>query len=159
MDDYLSKPVTMGQLEHMLERWLPAVESCVDMGLRLDACAAVEAPPLDAAVWEPLRHRATRDDAYLNKLVELFMDDSERRLQTLGEALANQRPNELARAAHALKAGCLQIGATRMAQVCDALDLAGRTASLEGADALLKRLREEFQRVQDALEGAKIDAG
>jgi CheY-like chemotaxis protein/HPt (histidine-containing phosphotransfer) domain-containing protein len=138
MDDYLSKPLRLDRLAATLKRWLPAAEEESRAAGTPSATGGGDNVVLDPQVWSQLRARARADQgAFLIKLVDLFVRDAE--------------PEQVARAAHALKAGCLQLGATAMVELCEGLQEAARARSLDGADTTVERLAEEFQCVKETL--------
>ena len=85
-------------------------------------------------------------------LGDIFLQDAEERLQRLREAVAAHLAEVVAREAHALKAGCLQVGAVRMVDICEELDNSARRASLTDADGLLDALITELERVRLAID-------
>jgi signal transduction histidine kinase/CheY-like chemotaxis protein/HPt (histidine-containing phosphotransfer) domain-containing protein len=152
MDDYLSKPLRLDRLAATLKRWLPAAEEESRAAGTPSATGGGDNVVLDPQVWSQLRARARADQgAFLIKLVDLFVRDAELRLQTIHEGLKHDQPEQVARAAHALKAGCLQLGATAMVELCEGLQEAARARSLDGADTTVERLAEEFQCVKETL--------
>jgi signal transduction histidine kinase/DNA-binding response OmpR family regulator len=153
MDDYFSKPVRLEQLATMLKSWLPVVAGESSETERpAENEGDTDNTPLDLQVWAYLRNRGGTDQAaFMDNFIDLFVNDSESRLRAMREALHDQQADLLAREAHALKAGCLQAGATAMVKLCEALHTAGRTASLDGTDIILNRLVTEFHRAKEAL--------
>jgi signal transduction histidine kinase/CheY-like chemotaxis protein/HPt (histidine-containing phosphotransfer) domain-containing protein len=152
MDDFVGKPVHLEQLAAMLERWLPvAAERDAETEGDVENHRGGDAP-LDPQRWAYLRTAAGADRAaFVDKYIDLFVNDAERRLQALRAALHTRQADLLAREAHALKAGCLQIGASAMVELCKELQKTGRAESLEGVDITLNRLDEEFNRTKEAL--------
>jgi CheY-like chemotaxis protein/HPt (histidine-containing phosphotransfer) domain-containing protein len=160
MDDYISKPVRLDKLATVLRGWLPTEspsETAETAGpAEIDSEAQAS---LDPGVWDEIRSRSGTDQAaHVGKYADLFVEDAKGRLQAMEESLRGGRAGPLAREAHALKAGCLQIGARRMAEVCETLQQAAGAGSLDDAGASLDRLREEFRHAKEALaaERAKV---
>jgi HPt (histidine-containing phosphotransfer) domain-containing protein len=54
-------------------------------------------------------------------------------------------------AAHKLKGGSAMLGAIRLAQLCDQLEIAGSVGSVAGTAALLAEVRLELGRVRTML--------
>jgi signal transduction histidine kinase/CheY-like chemotaxis protein/HPt (histidine-containing phosphotransfer) domain-containing protein len=159
MDDYLSKPLHLDTLAAKLKAWLPevAVKSSEAVGTQ-DTGGSTNGT-LDPRVWAHLHTKDTAERrAVMDKFITLFLDDSESRLRAMRDAMEDREPDLLRREAHALKAGALQVGARTMVDLCGALQAAARDGSLDGANATLSRLSEEFARAKRALadERAKL---
>jgi len=108
------------------------------------------APPLDEGVLASLRGLADPDGPdLLAELVELFMTDAPPRLAGIAQAVASSDAEALRRCAHALKGASGTLGARRLADVCGALEAAGRAGTTEGVD--LAALHSEYESVRDAL--------
>ena len=114
---------------------------------------------LNGPVWRDLRTRGKEDPAFLAKLVALFVHDADQRLAAISAALANGSATECARAAHALATGCLQIGATNLAQNCLDIERATKGGATGVEPQLLQRVHDEYRLVRRELEGAVTSAG
>ena len=157
MDDYVSKPVKPAQLSEILERWTADAK---DAELPPEgAGAAHEADanghtgpedPLDPDVLAGLRELG--DAELLAELVELFVDDTPSRILALGDALEKDDAEAVERVAHTLKGSCGNMGAWRMAEICENLQEMGGSGDLSGASELVEQLEAEFGRARQALE-------
>jgi signal transduction histidine kinase/CheY-like chemotaxis protein/HPt (histidine-containing phosphotransfer) domain-containing protein len=159
MDDYLSKPLHLDRLAATLKRWLPEAGGRTLETLEPRKANGRNGGALDLAAWSHLLAKdGAERAAVMDKFIELFVSDSQSRLQTMRAALDGRKADLLARQAHALKAGSLQVGATTMVDLCNTLQKLARDDSLDGSDAILSSLAEEFQRARRALaaERAKL---
>jgi HPt (histidine-containing phosphotransfer) domain-containing protein len=91
------------------------------------------------------------DGTFADRLGDIFVQDTRERLKRLRDALTTHAAETVAREAHALKAGCLQIGAVTMVGICEELDQRARGTGLEDAESLLDALAFEFERVRVAI--------
>jgi two-component system, sensor histidine kinase and response regulator len=151
MDDYLSKPIKAEALEVMLEKWTHDKTSAAKPAA---AAEAKDLPKvLDTGVLDKLR-KALGDKRkdFIASLIDLFIADTQTRLQALGEAISSKDATALRQVAHALKGSCANVGAKRMSELCDILEDKGLANSLEGASGFAGQLEEEFGRVKQALE-------
>jgi histidine phosphotransfer protein HptB len=89
------------------------------------------------------------------ELVETFLRDAPALLQTLRVALENAEPQELRRAAHALKSNGRMFGATKLADLCQELEAMAKAETLARAPELLARVDGEYARVERALRAAE----
>ncbi|MEK6289197.1 MAG: PAS domain S-box protein [Acidobacteriota bacterium] len=153
MDDYISKPVKQDVLSAMLERWtrgLPQPSGPEESDL------SESARVIDSRVIAELRAiPAPADSDFFGNLIDLFIEESPKRLAAMRAALGRESATQLAREAHALKGSSANLGATRMTALCELLEEQGRGGSTGGAPALLSVLEEEFDRVRKALESEK----
>src|SRR5262245_60346252 len=93
---------------------------------------------------------------FLRELVNIFLQDTPKRIAEMQLYIAQNRPKDLSRAAHALKGSAGNFGATRLVSLSIELEQMGRTNALSGAQAKLAELQVQFERTQPALESLKI---
>jgi CheY-like chemotaxis protein/HPt (histidine-containing phosphotransfer) domain-containing protein/anti-sigma regulatory factor (Ser/Thr protein kinase) len=159
MDDHLSKPLHLDTLAATLKTWLPKAAGTSPGKAEPHDAGGGRHGVLDPRVWTHLHAKDQADRAaVMDRFITLFVNDSESRLQAMRVALEGRKADLLAREAHALKAGSLQVGATAMVGLCEVIQTAARAGSLDGTDAALSRLDEEFQHAKQALaaERAKL---
>ena len=149
MDDFLAKPIRLESLRSMLRRW----SSLAGMSaLKPDSPENDLEALLNQKVLSQLRDRAgANSESFLSNYIDLFLQDSASRLESLRAALERQDHETLGRESHALKGACLELGVTRMSTCCDAL----RNASPDGLPDALHRLTQEFDRVKRVFETGK----
>ena len=85
------------------------------------------------------------------ELVEIFVRETDPRLERLRKAIEEDDPELLMREAHGLKGTAASIGAGKLAQIAKGMEEGGHAGSVAGADALLRDLRDEYARVSVAL--------
>ncbi|MDH3452646.1 MAG: ATP-binding protein, partial [Gammaproteobacteria bacterium] len=148
MDEFLTKPIRLGQLAKLLALRLKANEQSPvgEPAWRVDADVSVA---VDEAELVRLREL---DSAFADRLGHIFVQDAQERLQRLRNAVAEHLAEAVAREAHALKAGCLQVGAVTMVDICEELDNSARQSGLTDANSLLDALLVEFERVRLAID-------
>ncbi len=172
MDDYLAKPFTRVDLSAMLRRWIPAapqrgaarpLPAATDPGVaaapRSAAASAADLIPNAAAaapaVFDPavlagyLIPGSGKDSKLERKVIRLFLDQCASLLAEIERASAAGDTPALSRAAHTLKSSGASVGAAAIAAVAkelEALARAGRTESIAGHPASLRREYERFCR-------------
>ena len=152
MDDYIPKPVKLEELDSVLKRWVsqvspkPGVSPAAPDGRAVDEIGA----PLDPGVLAGLRELG--DPGLLPELAEMFLDDASSRVAVLREAVEGGDARSVERIAHTLKGSSGNMGAKRMAAICEELQNAGASGDLARAPEQFGRLEEEFGRVRPALE-------
>jgi two-component system, sensor histidine kinase and response regulator len=148
MDDYITKPVQLPELEAALLRALAdraatqALEEVID--------------PVIIAGLRQLRMPNKPDP--LVELIDLFLREAPEKLNAMTEAVANNDMSSLARfisAGTSLKGSAGNLGARNLAALCDEIEQAARNWSLDDALPLVERAKQEFVRVRTALEKIK----
>jgi CheY-like chemotaxis protein len=134
MDDYLAKPVREAELETVMRRWLHDEES-----------------PIDPAAMANLRELDDGRDDLLREVIGLFLEETPPRLDTLAAAVGAGDTESLWRAAHALRSGAANLGATRVVRLCDMVEKRGRAGLLEGVVELAAELRQAVDAALSAL--------
>jgi CheY-like chemotaxis protein len=107
--------------------------------------------PLDSTVLDKL-HRlrgGTRD--FTDKLTEVFVRDTGRRLLELRSAVSRADAPAVAQLAHAIRGSAANLGAQIVVRICTGIEARAEAADLESAPAWLDELEREFIRACDAL--------
>ena len=152
MDDYLAKPLEMNKLKSMLAKWLPVDHGDGDDTPQPDAVAATEAP----------------SDAVVNvkALTDMFGDDMDTVKEILGEYVAPSRDiigeivtafeahdaDAVGKAGHKLKSSSRAIGADALADLCFALEQAGKAGTWKDIEKHYPDLRPTFDAVVSFIE-------
>ena len=156
MDDYVSKPVKVKELDVVLERWLLYDEEKVEQDTTAPGAGNGTAAPngsIDQSVLEGLRELQEEGEPdILKELIELFLADVPPQLKALREAEEREDAQSVERIAHTLKESSSHRGAIRMAAICAELEEIGRSGDLAPAPALISRLEAELGRAHTVLE-------
>jgi CheY-like chemotaxis protein len=143
MNDYITKPVRMDELDAALLRGIEFLNTAHHKG-------SPDAPAgdgLDENILRGLRDlRMEGEPDPIAELVELFLQDTPARLSRVEVAFQSGNFSELESAAHSLKGSAGNLGATRLASLCAELVQAARQRRTPEA-ALVQKLRSEFERV------------
>ncbi|MEE8526209.1 MAG: ATP-binding protein, partial [Thermoanaerobaculia bacterium] len=142
MNDYLSKPVRIDELQTALERAgrrekpsagdrprppATATDRLPDSGLRIDPQLELLGPEAVARVL----------DKYLSNIAAVE--------EVISRAVDAHDAPALEMAAHNLKGGSGAVGAARMMEICQRLEDLGEQGSTAGAEAGLEELRREHE--------------
>ncbi len=179
MDDYVAKPIRVKELRAALGRWIGwegeavigKAESCEAATPASTVAAVASAPdPTPAAVPDAVPAAAPDTDcldptvldevvefagatgtSLVRELIELFFAELPTRLDALRAGVLDGDPDRVTRAAHAMKGGAGNLGAVRVAALCNQLERQGRERDLSGAGAMLAELEIEVERARAAL--------
>lgn len=161
MDDYLSKPYTLSQLQDMLNRWLPPPIHPAPVIEPLPAQkidSAVKDPaeirqPLDRAVLDMLRSmRRIGQPSTLVKVIRLYFDSAPNLAASIEVAINAGDSYTLRRAAHSLKSSSANLGAIQLADYCRQLEACGEQQRCFDALQFIGPMKAEFAQVCYALQ-------
>ena len=137
MDDYVTKPFSLDQLERVLRRWLPAERK-----------AEKSAPRIDLQVLENMHALGGNGGTSLvTKLIGIYLSDAPKRLRSLQEAVARGDRVTMGRAAHAFRSASANLGAAALTELCRRMESLGRAGSTNGAGGLLAEIETEYAQV------------
>ena len=150
MDDYISKPIQVKELQAALERW----------GQRqpIEPPAPVEpAAVIDWAVLEELRMlQAEGEPDFAREMMDLYVENAPQLIEAIRRAIEQNDPATLQRSAHNLKGNSASLGAQRMSALSFELEKLGRAATIEGALPIAAEVEQEFDRVRLAFAARSI---
>jgi signal transduction histidine kinase/HPt (histidine-containing phosphotransfer) domain-containing protein/BarA-like signal transduction histidine kinase len=150
MDDYISKPVRVAELQSALERWGARKARKSDTAFLTRAKPVLVENLLDLRIIADLRAMPPTDGlSMLQELVGLYLDSAPQRIAQIAQSI-NDSPM-LAFHAHALKSMSLNLGAKRIAELSQKLEELGRTRNVHGAPVLLKELETAFAHTKTQL--------
>jgi signal transduction histidine kinase/HPt (histidine-containing phosphotransfer) domain-containing protein len=139
MDDYISKPIRITEMQAAIERWGPS---------RNGSKSPAPQDLLDQNTIAELRVMPpTQGVSMLRELIDLFLDAAPARMEQLRNSLGNAA--QLAFHAHALKSMSLNMGAWRVVELTKQLEGMGRSGQLTGA-------QEAYQQLEQALGATRL---
>jgi DNA-binding response OmpR family regulator len=146
MDDYISKPVLLGEVQAALEHWGPLKHAQATR----NAEASEGNDWLDHAIIAEMRAMPGGDGrSTFQELVDLFVENAPQRLSEISGALGD--PAKLAFHSHALKSMSLSLGAKRLTQLSQALEHQARTGNLNGVLELFHKVQSAFMETRTRL--------
>jgi len=141
MDDYLSKPLLLENLRAALSHGAGAASHDEDTAKDFDPQRIDQLRQLQAMTGQDL----------VSPIIDRFLADSPRRLEDLRAALDAQDGPQLSFAAHAFKGSSGQIGACRLAALCQELESQGQDDQWNDAAEIVAQLGIEIERVAPLL--------
>jgi CheY-like chemotaxis protein len=137
MDNFISKPVQLGELENALNK---------SLGMDADSAPSGAAPLLDESQLDQLRGDG-EDNEFL-EIIDLFLSQTEEQIGQLNEAVGNQDAAATSHLAHQLKGSSANLGARRLADALSRLEQSAINSDLAHADPLLKEIQGTFDRTR-----------
>jgi HPt (histidine-containing phosphotransfer) domain-containing protein len=86
-------------------------------------------------------------EGFLKKIGTVFLDDAQRRLDEIDTALAANDAPAVVMASHALKGSCAYLGATRLAELCRAMEERADRGDLDGGAEAASEIKKELATV------------
>ncbi len=163
MDDYIAKPVMPEDLAAMIDKWVEIIGrprelppeprllnssiEAVGTGSRVSAATV-----LDDAVLANLReYQNPGEPDFVTELIGIFSDDLTNQLAQITAGLRAGDAKRVCQAAHALKGASGELGARRMREICERLELSAAQGSISDAPAMARELEDEAVQVRAAL--------
>lgn len=115
--------------------------------------------PLDPAALDELLAMAGGDPALLGELLADFSTDADQYAAELDAAVAGGDDAALVRPAHSLKSNALNVGATRLAELCRSLEADARNGAVPDAAERVAAIQSELVDVRDAVARAAESHG
>lgn len=175
MDDYLTKPFTLSQLEQVLARWLPQAitaqfdrysPSLSSSGQQTGGEQQVVPPEagtlegrnvelvsIDQKALAAIRalQRPGQPDI-LARVLSQYIETSQGTVDRIRCAVQSRDAAEMRAAAHQLKSSSAQLGASALAADCRELEMMGAGQELERADEALQKLERHYVAACDAFQ-------
>ena len=127
MDDYLSKPVNMKELREKLRHWLPRKPVAEDKLAEITRLMTVDKDHSAYPVDERALKDILGDDPIVYKeIMNNFIDPTQRIISDIHHGWKERCAQDIKMAAHKLKSSARSIGANKLADLCVALEIAGK---------------------------------
>ncbi len=152
MDDYISKPVDPLALTRVLHRLLGRAGDSID-----DRAGAVPLPEPErvAPVFDKkvLEERLMGDAEVIAHIIDVFLEDTPQRIETLKGCAARSDLDGAGRAAHSIKGAAAGIGGEALRRAALEIEKAGREGNAEGLAVMAMGLEERFEELRRVLDG------
>ncbi len=154
MNDYLSKPFTMEQLQQMVTLWLTQ-NAAAKIPMLAQSTQAPDTQPtavesaayqaVDRQAWQSITalQRPGKPDM-LGKILTLYLTDSQQLVDQIHRGVAAGEARLVSEAAHSLKSRSAVLGAVSLSDLCRQIEVIGRGGPLADAEPLLTPLDTAF---------------
>jgi signal transduction histidine kinase/CheY-like chemotaxis protein/HPt (histidine-containing phosphotransfer) domain-containing protein len=158
MNDYLSKPMLIGELIKALERAAAALyASRRASGARAPSPAGPSAV-LDRAVLDDLTADLGADNPTLvTELIDLYLAETPSVLGKLRDAVGAGAADTTFQLAHTLKSSSANLGAKPLAALCEILEAAARSKQLAKGGDQLRQIEAMYPQVELALRSLRAE--
>jgi CheY-like chemotaxis protein/HPt (histidine-containing phosphotransfer) domain-containing protein len=153
MNDYITKPLVPQALADVLDKWLPPDSPATADEPPTPAVepAAVSAPELPVFDKAGMLARLMDDEGLACKIVELFLKNTPRQIETLRVFLEVGDGPGAACQAHSIKGSSANLGGEALQAVASDIEQAATVGELDSAVRRLAELEAQFDRLQVAM--------
>ncbi|HKI69179.1 MAG TPA: response regulator, partial [Verrucomicrobiae bacterium] len=148
MDDYISKPIRVVEMQEAVEHWGSLRPPRTDTAFLWRSQKQIPVENLlDQKIINELGQMAPHDGTpVLNQLIDVFLDQAPRHIADVNQSIND--PLKLANYAQALKSVSLNLCARRMAEISEKLEEMGTAGIVIGAPSLLRELDAAFHQTR-----------
>ena len=150
MDDFIAKPFLPQTLADILKKWLPG-------GNGNEANVESMTPPqwtvADSKVFDmtSLLGRLMGDERLAGRVLDGFLGDMPRQIQTLARFVEGGNAREIEDQAHRIKGAAAAVSGEEMRAVALEMELAGKAGNVAVARERIGTLATQFERLQEAI--------
>ena len=172
MDDYISKPIDLKQLQIILDRWssqlqIKREELTIESGqpqsltysnfsligaaenaINIIDDRANDSSSIEVVDIARLSQISKGDVEFQQELLQAFVEDAETYIQEAKLAIVSGDFDILARRAHQIKGGSATVAIRSMPEIAHKLESQAKLNNLEGADEMIAELETIFERVK-----------
>ncbi len=162
MNDYLTKPLEIEQLQAILKRWQGSAPVAATAPAAISPAAAPANAPVAAVVAaEPaavifdradLLRRVMNDESLAVAMIESFVADTPTQIQKIQESLAANDAAACGKLAHRLKGAAASMGAPAFRQITSEMESAGRDGNLAKVKELFPVLEKQYAALKKCLQ-------
>jgi PAS domain S-box-containing protein len=150
MNDYLTKPIQLDQLQSTLAQWLSEEAEEETEKANDKPKKAKQVKEIDPHVLGELL--GTQEKEILSEYYEDFLNTSTPTVEQIQNAIEENNLTELAGQAHKLKSSARTVGANELADCCLELEMAGKEGDALAAAQQRERLTDLYSRISQWIE-------
>jgi PAS domain S-box-containing protein len=144
MDGYVTKPVTIKELQETIDKWFP-LRNQYPFGT--EPMAAPEGPD-DLINWEQFDNLAGNNKEFQRHLLDIFVEEGAKYLENLEQAIAEQNLDKIIAHAHRLKGAASMVAITPIVQITEVIETQASQHSPSQQQSLVTELHELFEKLQ-----------
>ncbi len=159
MDDYLSKPAPLSELQALLERWLPKPTPLEGASAQFDSCGSpmnTTTSPVDVQV---LRSLVGDDPQLIREFLRAFRSSAARIAQEVEQAYCAGSAAKTVAAVHKLKSAARSVGAMALGDLCADMEQVGAAGQIDALALAFEHFKLEMTTVGRQLAVLLADDG
>ncbi|MFS0725109.1 ATP-binding protein [Paenibacillus sp. 1P07SE] len=143
MDDYLTKPVQLGKLKEMLNRWLPDLALSPEERQREELDQLLDRSTVSEIVAQPW---GEEDKEILKQLIDMYEQETPAKLEELRQWIGSAEYGKAEQLAHHIKSSSVSIGMSLLAEVLSTVERMAGERKETGYGQVLERLEQLFRK-------------
>lgn len=156
MNDYLSKPVRLEELQDMLIRWGQKIYSHKENLLETLQKDKLQTKIVDESKISFFKDLQSEDDLeFFVELIDIYIVESPKMVMKIGEAIKANNDHDVMFYSHKLKGSSVMLGLERIVQLVQELETNGKNFTCENNHILFVELEEIFIIALDELQALK----
>ncbi len=157
MNDFLSKPYSIDQLRHIVQRWLPEEKAdrmtYSETGKIQVVPVIDEIPVLNLKRLEQIRGMdSSGERKLLHRILNAFVKSADQYMLQLEKVIEDEDSAAVYRIAHSLKSSSANIGAESLSVLFKQLEAYGKSGEMMSIRALWNDLHHQYQRALAEIE-------
>ncbi len=146
MDDYISKPVRIDELQNMIEKWGTKILARKGNIIQQLQRKKLNTKVLDESKISFLKDLQSEDDlVFFLELIDLFLTETPKMLAKIDAALEEKDAKLLRFLGHKLKGSTLTLGITKMAELSDTLEVEAKNGFSEKMTTIVRDIHTLFE--------------
>ena len=154
MDDYLSKPISLDDIEKMILKWSNVNKSQIfenNMKRKTDLKEEETLLINQAAIKRLMDIGKQTDPGFLQQVLDMFIKQAPVDIENIVQGFERGDFALMWKSAHKLKGTCLNIGAQRLYVTCKEIEKKGRNLENSGLLGLCMQLDNEYKATVEEL--------
>lgn len=154
MDDYLSKPISLDDIEKMILKWSNVNKSQIfenNMKRKTDLKEEETLLINQAAIQRLMDIGKQTDPGFLQQVLDMFIKQAPVDIENIVQGFERGDFALMWKSAHKLKGTCLNIGAQRLSVTCKEIEKKGRNLENSGLLGLCMQLDNEYKATVEEL--------
>ncbi|MBZ0199822.1 MAG: response regulator, partial [Ignavibacteriaceae bacterium] len=150
MDDYVSKPIRVDELQKKLEQWGSIIYEEKEAVYSAIIDKKLAPRLIDEKKISFLTDLQTEDDmVFFSELLDIYIDDLPKSLSNIKDAIEKNDPKKLQFYAHRLKGSSVTLGIEKVSDLCHTIETAARAEVID--DAVKKDTEELLSEFEELI--------
>ncbi len=152
MNDYISKPFTLNELSEKLTQWLNSKHHLTPVIAFKEAEVTHTGKAIEQKHWNVIRELQRPNQAnILHKLINLYLENTPDLIELMTQAANDKDGDSLSETAHTIKSSSRNLGAIKLAQLCEKCECNSKEKNQSKIDELINEIKNEYKRVEAEL--------
>jgi CheY-like chemotaxis protein len=153
MDDYISKPVSPKAMAEKMELWLPSKEMPKAQQKESMTDMSPTVAPTQIAVFDRagFLDRVMGDEEIAEKIVDVFLDDIPKQIESLKQALDVCDAETFHRIVHGIKGAAANVGGETLRNLAAEIEIACKNGHFETLTSCCSELEHQFDQLKQEI--------